>query len=241
MRVFEYVRKLLGSVIGGSPVRGSESDEGSLKGRIFGASPKGIDGWSPDDFGKVLFGALLMIHDEPEIFGDLAESAKRQVDQTVLPGTMVELQALAETALPFIQEAIDTLSRITDEEFDQRKKKALYSRTILGDLQFVAETIQKLPQLAATIEVAKSLTVTLSGTEADVDELFGQITNIVREREATSLDSLANDTGVKISQCEEGHVVVVDEDGVWHTDTEITPKIRDTLGERLLSTEEGAK
>ncbi len=189
----------------------------------------------------MLFGAIVMIHDEPAIFGELAESAKRQVENTVLPGTMIELQALAETVLPFIQKAIHVLSMITDEEFGQRKKKALYSRTILGDLQYVAETIEKLLQLAATIEVAKSLTVTLSGTEADVDELFGKITNLVREREATSLDSLANDTGVKISQCEEGHVVVVDEDGVWHTDTEITPQIRDTLGKRLLSTEEGAE
>ena len=83
--------------------------------------------------------------------------------------------------------------------------------------------------------------MTLKGTEGDVADLFAKIENLVREQEATSLGWFAGRTGIKVSECSEGHIVVFTEDGDWHTDTDITPLIRGTLGDRLLSTGEGVE
>ena len=220
------------------------SAQESLGVRLFGARPNEINGDPPGTYARKLLGLIRVFELSPRIYGDLARRARTHVKDVGSRFTSIlEVKTLAERILPFLREAITSLEMVSDEDFEADEQRKIAPRDeLLSRFRTIAVNLETLSGFgeaaAALLEVERSVTLNVRGTQQDVDALVERISTLARQEEAISLGLFAGRVGINVSQCENGHIVILTDEGRWHTDTEITPLIKDTLGDRLLSNEE---
>ncbi len=223
------------------------SAQESLGVRLFGARPNEINGDPPGTYARKLLGLIRVFELSPRIYGDLARRARTHVKDVGSRFTSIlEVKTLAERILPFLREAITSLEMVSDEDFETDEQRKIAPRDeLLSRFRTIAVKLETLSGFgeadAALLEVERSITLNVKGTQQDVDALIERISTLVRQEEAISLGLFAGRRGITVSQCPKGHIVILTDEGGWHTDTEMSQLINDTLGDRLLSNEEATE
>ena len=232
---------------GGLNVNGSQSPfDTTIAVRLFGGRPNEIDGSRPEDFVEYFRESLVYFGDNSTLYGDLAERAKVELSKFAAlppPQSLVDLRPLAESCLPLIREAVSVVQQMSDEWFEIGKDAGLTRKGTLERLRLCVTVVERLLQILeeepTSIEVERTITIKVTGKESDVSALIASAEALVMNKEQESLVCFSENPTVKLSQDSDGYIVVLRDGEVWETETEITESIRDALGPRLLSMEDG--
>lgn len=203
-------------------------DTPSVQVLLYGAKDKPIEA-EPDELLNGLRQAALLLERQREVVGDLASQLKSLLTPFGDgPTTFQALKGLSGSMVPILAQAGEKLLA----------SKAPWGPVVHSAIQRLIADLRTIESFAEGDEslfgVERVVTICLRGPAKLVEQTAGELEDLARKRQAESLEALTTSGGVKVAECPNGHVVIIQEDKTIHTNVNVTQEMREVLGEKLL-------
>lgn len=225
----DLTEALLKAMISGAVERMiSSDDEGPVVEVLLYGGIRNSAGSDPDDLLDGIRAAVDFLERQGELVGDLGAQARLLLPGGEEPITFMGLKAIGKPLVSVFRQA--------EEKVNSSGKP--WARPVVDGLQILIGSLQSLEGLQECDEqmlrVERSLTFSFQGPRKLVDDLAVELEALARRHQAASLSAYATSRGFRVTECQEGHVVLLEGEKVIHTNVEVTQEMRESLEGKYL-------
>lgn len=219
---------LLRGIVSGALEEAIQSaDDDSVNVLLYGGTVCPFDS-DPESLLADLRSAVEFFEQQTEVLGNLGAQARAVLPDDGGATSYSALKPLTESLVPFLTQAIEKIN-------ESGKSWAL---PINMRLKAIIESLKGIAQLQEEDEekfrIHRSVTFSFQGPRNLVDDLEGELEALARRHQAASLSAYATSRRFRVTECQEGHVVILEGEKVNHTNVEVTQEMRESLEGKFL-------
>lgn len=219
---------LLRGIVSGALEEAIQSaDDDSVNVLLYGGTVCPFD-FDPESLLADLRSAVELFEQQTEVLGNLGAQARAVLPDDGGATSYSALKPLTEPWVPILTQAVQKIEASGKE----------WALSINLRLKAIIESLKGIAQLQEGDEekfrVHRSVTFSFQGPRDRVDDLAGELEALARRHQASSLGAYVTSRGFRVTECQEGHVVILEGEKVNHTNVEVTAEMQDSLEDKFL-------